>query len=195
MVAQLMLAYLLDHGGVVLELAILPGVVGHVVDVLDHVGGMGQIGRDFHEVSAHVIVDDPLAHVVNSGGIITHHATAVAHVLDVVGIVAPRVTSRQGGTGEGIQGFDKREAVELVNINREHLLVGLKGVGDIRGAEQPTRVELDEGVGIGKAAVVALPEQVVDEDGVGAAVEAHLGYRSGLGLVLRSLSGRAGEQE
>ena len=67
-------------------------------------------------------------------------------------------------------------------------------MGDIRGAQQLAGIELDEGIGLVDATLIALHQEFINHYRVAVAVEAHPGHRSGLchllSLLLGSTSGQ-----
>ena len=74
-----------------------------------------------------------------------------------------------------------------MDVDGEHFLVALEGVGDIRRAQQLARIELDEGISILDATVVALHEELIDDRGVLVAMETHLCRCGCLSHLLRIL--------
>ena len=82
-----------------------------------------------------------------------------------------------------------------MDVDGEYLLVGFKRVGDIRGAQQLTGIELNQRIGIAEATFIPFLEQVVDYCGIAIAMEAHLGHGGGMGHLLRGLLGTAGHQQ
>ena len=82
-----------------------------------------------------------------------------------------------------------------MDVDGEYLLVGLQGVGHIGGAQQLTGIELDERVGLVKAALTAFHQQLVDADGVAVAMETHLRHCGCLDSLLAGWTRGASQQQ
>src|SRR5690606_4161718 len=72
-----------------------------------------ELGAEVPDQPASLAVGNPLAEVVQAGGVAEAHPAAVAHPLDLAPEALPRwCPGSQGGPGHGEAGFDEGDAVE-----------------------------------------------------------------------------------
>ena len=166
---------------VILERRVRVAVSRHVVDSLHLIAHAANLARDILNVAAAAVVDNPVAHVVESGRVVAHVAVTVTQVLKVVSIVAPRVATVYRRLHQGVQRLDKRRAVKLVNVYREHLSLALKRVGNVRRALQLVGIEAHQLVGVGQSTLNSFHQQRVNLCRVISAVKPHLLNTGSLG--------------
>ena len=130
--------------GTVGELQIAVAMLAHEVESLYVVSGTVYFGCDFANVTAVEVVHNPVADVVQSGGVVAQLSVAIADILEVAGIVAPRGAAIESGAGECVERFYEGGAIKLVDVDGEPFAFAFEGVGNVGRAHQFACVELHQ---------------------------------------------------